>query len=273
MFKIKPILAIQVILFLTACGIHDFDTDLIFPQQNGFDYQTEEAFCQSDPNSSVWLKLFNRDADGNITGETTLVNDLPEMKITRQFSDNGQQVNDSAYYYVSGNWVLQYSHKYVYERNRITEIQRFESDGTISHKTIYKYNGDKPRWEEFWYFSNEEWNFQYAHGFEFNSNGQLVKKESFQTVEKDNVYDTFLYEYKNGKLVEEKRVIITGETSYVIKYFYNHDGTPDKTIKDGNVIEKNFYENGKLSEKHTFYFGIDPGFSQCLGNYIYQYNY
>lgn len=273
MFKIKSILAIQAILFLTACGIHDFDVDLIFPQQNKFDYQSEEAFCQSNPNSGIWLKSFNRDADGNITEETTFVYDLPEMKITRQFNNNGQQVNDSAYSYVSGNRVLQYSHKYVYERNRIAEIQRFEPDGTISHKTVYKYTGDKPRWEEFWYFSNGNWDFQYAHGFDFDRNGHLVKKESFQTVEKDKVYDTFLYEYKNDKLVEEKRIIITGATSYVIKYAYNRDGTLDEKIKDGNVIEKNFYENGKLSEKHTFYFGIDPGFSQCLGNYIYKYNY
>lgn len=272
MFKIKPILAFHAILFLSACGIHDFDTDLIFPQQNEHDYLSEEAFCQSNPNTGVWLKLFNRDADGNITKETTLVNSLPEMEITRKYS-NGQQVNDSAFYYVAGNRALQFSQQYVYQRNRIAEIQRFEPDGTIRHKTIYKYNGNKPRWEEFWYFTNGKWNFQYAHGFEFNSNGQLVKKESFQTEEKNKVFDTFLYKYKYNQLVEEKRIIITGATDYVIKYNYNRDGTLDEKIQNGNVIERNFYANGKLSEKHTFYFGIDPGFSQCLGNFIFKYDY
>ena len=272
MFKIKPILAIQAILFLSACGIHDFEPDLIFPQQNEDEYQSEEAFCQSNPNSGIWLKLFNRDADGNITKETTFVNNLPDMEIASKYN-NGQQVNDSAFYYVSGNRTLQYSHQYLYERNRITEIQRFEPNGTISHKTVYKYYSDKPRWEEFWYFSNNEWKFQYAHRFEFNRDGKLAKKESFQTEEKNKVYDTFLYAYKNGKLVEEKRIIRTGATSYVIKYTYNRDGTLDEKIQDGNVIEKNFYKNGKLSEKHTFYFGIDPGFSQCLGNFIFKYDY
>lgn len=143
----------------------------------------------------------------------------------------------------------------------------------MSHKTTYKYDGNNPQWEEFWYFWNNEWKFQYAHRFEFNKNGKLVKKESYQTEEKDKVYDTFIYKYLNNKLVEEKRIIQTGATSYVLKFSYTSNGFPDETIQDENVIEKNYYSAGQLTEKHTFYFGIDPGFSQCNGNLIYKYEY
>jgi len=45
-------------------------------------------------------------------------------------------------------------------------------------------------------------------------------------------------------------------------------------IKDGkNIIEKNYYFNKKLIEKRTYYFGIDPGYDICYGNYIIRYKY
>jgi hypothetical protein len=50
-------------------------------------------------------------------------------------------------------------------------------------------------------------------------------------------------------------------------------GFIDEITKDGKVVEKNFYELGKLTEKQTFYYGIDPGYYQCGGNLIYKYEY
>lgn len=97
------------------------------------------------------------------------------------------------------------------------------------------------------------------------------KKGSFQDEAKENVYDTFVYAYKNGKLHEKKRIIITGKTSYVKKFFYTAKGFIDEITQDGKVAEKKFYELGRITEKHTFYYGIDPGFSPCGGNFIYKY--
>lgn len=153
------------------------------------------------------------------------------------------------------------------------EIIKYESDGSYTNKTVFKYSGKKLKWEEFYYFTADEWQFQYAHDFEFDRNGNLIKKNSYQTAEKNKVYDEFIYKYKNGRLVEEKRIIRTGETSYIKTFTYTSEGFPDEIISGENVIEKNYYENNKLTEKHTFYFGIDPGFSACNGNFIYRYSY
>lgn len=272
-FKITVILSILFGLFHSSCQLNEFDTALIFDEPGKFQYQKETAFCQSNPDNEIWSKTFTQDKAGNVIEETTFINGLPDLKITRKFDLTNEKETDSTFYNSGGNWFFQNSHQYIYQRNRLAEILRYEPVGTISHKTTYKYNGDKPLWEEFWYFSNNEWKFQYAHRFEFNRDGKLTKKESFQTEEKDKVYDTFIYTYQSGKLTEEKRIIQTGATSYVLKFTYTSKGFPDETIQDGNVIEKNFYTNGRLTEKHTFYFGIDPGFSQCNGNLIYKYSY
>lgn len=271
--KIKVILLILFGLFHSSCQLNEFDTTLIFYESDEFLYQKETAFCQSNPDNEIWSKIFTRDKAGNVIEETTLFNGLPNMKTTREFNLSNQQENDSTFYNSGGNWFFQHSHKYIFQRNRLAEILRYKPCGTISHKTTYEYNGNKLRCEEFWYFSDNEWKFQYAHRFEFNRNGKLSKKESFQTEKKDKVYDTFIYSYSNNKLVEEKRIIQTGTTDYVLKFTYTSKGFPNETIQDGNVIEKNYYTNGRLTEKHTFYFGIDPGFSQCNGNFVYRYEY
>jgi len=67
----------------------------------------------------------------------------------------------------------------------------------------------------------------------------LIKRESYQTEKKDKVYDTLLYTYYANKLVEEKRIIQTGETSYILKFTYTVEGLPFETIQDKKKDELN----------------------------------
>lgn len=271
--KITTKLAILSIIWFSSCQRDDFDTSLIFDEQGNFRYKKESAYCQRNPETEISSKTFFYDKNGNTIKELiSYIGGLEEKKV-QEFNGDNQLLRDSTFYYRSGEWEYQNSTRYIYSQNLLSEKQRYNSDGKLSHKTLYKYVGSMLRWEEFWYFNTNEWKFQYAHGFEFDRNGRLVKKESFQDEAKEKVYDTLVYAYKNGRLYEEKRIIVTGKTSYVKKYSYTPDGFIDEIIKDGNVVEKNFYELGKLIEKHTFYYGIDPGFSPCGGNFIYKYEY
>jgi hypothetical protein len=272
-FKITVILAILFGIFHTSCEHYAYYPPLVFDENEGFQFKKEQAFCKSNPGNEIWSKTFIHDEKGNITEEITFSDGSPNFKTTRTFNGNNQQLTDSIFNFNSGKWQLQNSNKFIYNRNLLSETLKYGADGKNTHKTTYSYQGNELRWEEFWYYSENKWKFQYAHSFDFNNNRKLVKKESYQTEKKDKVYDTFIYTYFNNKLVEEKRIIQTGTTSYVLKFTYTSNGLPDETIQDGNVIEKNFYDDNKLVEKHTFYFGIDPGFSQCNGNLIYKYSY
>jgi len=271
--KITVILSILFGIFFSSCQPYEFYPPLVIDENEGFQYKKERAFCQSNTDKELWSKTFTRDEAGNVIEEITFYNNAPNTKIRRQFNGNNQQLNDSTFNFTDGKWQFQYTQKFVYIRNQLTEILKIEANGSIWNKTLYKYNGNELRWEEFWYFSGNKWVFQYAYGFEFNGNGKLIKRESYQTEKKDKVYDTLLYTYYANKLIEEKRITQTGETDYILKFTYTVEGLPFETIQDKNIIEKNFYTNGRLTEKHTFYFGIDPGFSQCNGNLIYKYEY
>ncbi|HSO85263.1 MAG TPA: hypothetical protein VLQ91_01835 [Draconibacterium sp.] len=271
--KITVILAILFGIFHTSCKHDVFYPPLDIDENEGFQFKKEQAFCKSNPDNEIWSITFTRDVAGNVIEEITFSDGSPIFKTTQTFNSSKQQLTDSTFLFNNGNWQLQYSNKFIYSRNLLSEILKFGADGKNTHKTNYSYQGNELRREEFWNYFENNWKFQYAYGFEFNGNGKLIKRESYQTENKDKVYDTVLYTYYSNKLIEEKRITQTGATSYVLKFTYTSKGLPNETIQDGNVIEKNFYDDDKLIEKHTFYFGIDPGFSQCNGNLIYKYGY
>lgn len=271
--KITAFPTISVVVLLTSCEIGDFNIDPISERNEEFLFQTEKIFCKNDPENEIMSKSFKYDNNDNIIETITFFKDTPDTKSTGSFNECNQRLTDSTFYFNENNWKYVNSNQIIYSGNQLKEIKKYDADGKNTHKIVYKYNGPKPKYEEFYYYYGDHWQFQYAHGFEFDRNGNLLKKSSYQSEQKDEVYDQLIYKYKNGILIEEKRIIRTGATSYIKTFSYTPDGLPDETIQDGNVIEKNFYEEGNLIEKHTFYFGIDPGFSACNGNFIYRYSY
>ncbi|MEN8115978.1 MAG: hypothetical protein ABFS16_03310 [Bacteroidota bacterium] len=271
--KIKEILVISSVLFLVSCQKDEFDIDMNFKNKGNFFYQTQSAFCQRESEKEIWSKSFYYDKNNNLTETITFRYNKPDKKKKSVFTGYSKRLSDSTFYYRNKQWELSYSYQYKYSRNKLTERLKHDEDGTITHKSIYKYSSSKLQWEEFYYFTNEKWQFQYAHKYEYYNRDQVIKKKSYTTEAKDEVYDTYIYINKNGKLREEKRIIRTGKTSYEKKFYYTSKGFIDYIIKDDNIIEQNFYENDKLIEKHTFNFGIDPGFSPCYGNLIYKYEY
>ncbi len=271
--KITAFSTILVVVLFTSCEIEDFNIDPISERNEEFLFQTEKTFCKSDPENEIMSKSFKYDSNGNIIETITFFKDTPDTKSKGSFNESNQRLTDSTFYYNENSWKYENSNQYIYSGTQLKEIQKYDADGKNTHKIVYEYNGTKPKYEEFYYYYGNQWQFQYAHGFEFDRNEDLLKKSSYQTEEKDEVYDQLIYKYKNGILIEEKRIIRTGATSYIKTFSYTPDGFPDETIQDGNVIEKNFYKEGKLIEKHIFYFGIDPGFSACNGNFIYRYSY
>jgi|WetSurMetagenome_2_1015567.scaffolds.fasta_scaffold175328_2 hypothetical protein len=270
--KITGILSIAILVLISSCE-REYDYSLIFDESYPEQLKKEVCYCGKEPDKEVSFKEYSF----NIKGELILV--IQNMYGSNQsktqsfYNQSGGKSTDSIFYYSEGAWIIDQVYKYSYNKDLLLEKIRKNQMGEETHKTLYTYRGTMPEWEEFYYFKDNEWDFQYAHKFEFNRNGLLVKKSSYTTTEKDKVYDYFTYSYKNGKLSEEERILQTGKVSYHKDYFYNKDGMLDYVVQDGNIIEKNTFENSRLVEKQTWYYGIDPCFSQCCGNFICKYEY
>ncbi len=74
-------------------------------------------------------------------------------------------------------------------------------------------------------------------------------------------------------MIEEKKETKVGGLIYLKTYEYDSQGRLVKIQDEENTIEENDYVDNELIEKRTYYFGIDPGFDVCYGNYIYRYEY
>ncbi len=81
------------------------------------------------------------------------------------------------------------------------------------------------------------------------------------------------YHYSRDLLVEERKTTITGNILYSKTFSYNKQNQLLAITDRGNIVEENRYERNRLTEKKIYYFGIDPGYDVCHGNYIYRYEY
>ena len=81
------------------------------------------------------------------------------------------------------------------------------------------------------------------------------------------------YKYSGGLKIEERKETAAGNLIFLRTFHYDFKNRLTKIIEDENIIEENDYIENKLTEKRTYYFGIDPGFDVCYGNYIYRYEY
>lgn len=271
-FKFTAIFLILFVFLFHSCS-DDFNVDVLYPDAEGnFLYIKEKMYCSRTPDEEFKSISFKYDENNNVVEEITYFNNRPDKKISSTFANNLRQL-DSTFYFRDNQWEWVHGYEYKYTKDKLAEKRRLKANGNNSHKVLYSYNNSKLEWEEFYYFNNNAWEYQYGHKYKYYKRDQVVKRESYTSEAKDKVYDTFVYTYNNGKIREEKRIIQTGETSYIKKYYYTRNNLLDYIEKDENIIQQNFYEVGKLVEKHTFYFGIDPCFSPCCGSSVYKYQY
>ena len=103
------------------------------------------------------------------------------------------------------------------------------------------------------------------------SNSKIITKNVFTS--SGQLYWIIKFKYSGNLKIEEKNQTSNGSVIYTRTFEYDSESRLIKIIEDGNVIEQNIYDGSKLREKRIYYFGIDPGFSVCNGNFIYKYQY
>ena len=150
--------------------------------------------------------------------------------------------------------------------NILYKFTGYDTDGKITNIIEYEapreYDNNKlvKEWEHWGGYNTYEY-----------IGDKIIKKTDY-TKNGEELHIT-TYKYSGNLLIEEKRETSVGSLMYLKTYKYDSQNRLVQ-IKDGkNIIEKNYYFNKKLIEKRTYYFGIDPGYDICYGNYIIRYKY
>lgn len=81
------------------------------------------------------------------------------------------------------------------------------------------------------------------------------------------------YKYKGGRLKTEVKETREGNVMYTRKYCYDARKRLESVIEDKELVEEYIYKDNRLVRKNEWYYGIDPGYDFCNGNYITLYEY
>lgn len=114
----------------------------------------------------------------------------------------------------------------------------------------------------------ELWGAYYIYEYE---DGKIVTEYFYS--QSGNLWHVIHKKYKNDLILEEKIVNARGDILSVRKFSYDKEQRLINITSEGNTVEEYIYMENRLMEKKTFYYGIDPGFDPCYGNYLYKYEY
>lgn len=117
----------------------------------------------------------------------------------------------------------------------------------------------------------KEW--QYWGGFSIYKyrNGKVDTRVQHTKIGEEHHITT--YTYSSNLLVRENKKTKDGILIYAKSYSYDSQKRLVRVHEGENIIEENLYRRNQLIERRTYYFGGDPGYDICYGNYIYRFEY
>lgn len=230
--------------------------------------------CQDDTYDKFTKKVVNKYKDNLLTGEKIYYRGELSDSIIYTYNDYDLLFREEHYYRSIYHDPKYYKYKEI--------ISEYDDDLKLISKIFNYYKINKEGRLEF--DKKGKLDYFYEDGllikscgsafcdiYKYNDHGELIKQLIKSA--KGHIYDWYEYEYRHGHKVKEIMRGYDGKIRYVKKFIYDPFWHLIKVQKDDNIIEENKYFFNKLVEKKTYYFGIDPGFYPCRGNYVYGYEY
>ena len=108
--------------------------------------------------------------------------------------------------------------------------------------------------------------------YEYDASGRMTTHTDYTATGERHHITHFKYA-GDLKIKEWKETAYTGTRMYLRKFKYDNNQRLIQVLEDDKIVEENAYTGDRLTEKRVCYWGINPGFSPCNGNYLYKYEY
>jgi len=166
---------------------------------------------------------------------------------------------------------LEREKNYIYnEQNQVilirTETRNLDSEGNVINRSV----AEMPREYENNLLVREGPEDDSHTTYQYENNKVILKTTHAAGGHKHHITR---YRYTGNLLAEEIKETAAGSKMYTRHFQYDARGRLIRVTEDGKTIQENRYKGNRLEERRIFYFGIDPGFSPCGGNYTYRYEY
>lgn|SRR5690606_6830612 len=204
--------------------------------------------------------------NGNLVAETIFNGGDIYSETTYTYDSEGQLMSES--YLTSG---LKLDKTFVYNAlGQLVNVHHNRTDYDLNGQVVSESESEAPReyeqnrlvkeWESWGGFNTYEY-----------ENGKMVVKTDYNGLGEKHHITT--YAYSGSLLVQEKKETRDGALLYLKTYHYDAQQRLIRIREGENTIEENDYQGDQLLEKRVYYFGIDPGYYACNGNFIYRYEY
>jgi len=223
-------------------------------------------FCQDSQDSPLRTINYEYDQNGSLITETSIQNGEVQSETTFEYNSDNRillEVYLTDYRKTEITYVYNESNQLI---NVLYKFTDYDTDGQITAES----ESEEPReyvndqlvkeWEYWGGFSTYEY-----------KNGKVVTKIEY-TKNGEEHHFTY-YKYLGNLLKEEKKETKVGGLMYLKTYSYDSQSRLIQIRDEENIVEENAYDGKKLLEKREYYFGIDPGYFSCQGNYMYRYEY
>ncbi|TRX44914.1 hypothetical protein FNH22_31690 [Fulvivirga sp. M361] len=224
------------------------------------------VFCQASQ-EDPWRTLdYKYDNNGNLITEISMRDEKVQSEITYEYdSDNllTTEVHLTDDSKTEKTFVYNESKQLI---NVLYKFTNYDSDGNVTNESESEapreYDGSQliKEWESWGGFNTYEY-----------LNGKIIT-EINHTKNGSKHHFTY-YKYSGDLLVEEKKENKVGGLIHFKTYVYDSQNRLIQIRDRENIIEESDYNDNKLIEKREYYFGIDPCYSACCGNFIYSYEY
>lgn len=223
------------------------------------------VFCQNTPNETLRRVEYGYSNDKLIT-ETTFSNGEIQSKTTFEYNSDNQlalEINETdwkktekTFIYNELKQLINIIYKFTDYDNNGQVIEESENEAPLE----YENNQLVKEWAYWGGFNTYEY-----------KDGKVITKIDY--TKNGAKHHITRYKYSGELKIEERKETAAASMIYKRTFHYDSKNRLTKIIEDENIIEENDYYENKLTEKRTYYFGIDPGFDVCYGNYIYRYEY
>ncbi len=224
------------------------------------------AYCQEFPDDWRW-RIDYEYYDNNLISEFRYIGDNLYSTTKYEYNESKLLIKKT-YERLSSKTETEYiyndSNQLIY---RIRETVTYNPDGEI-HSIVVRESPLE-------YENNllvREW--AYWGGlttYEYDDDERVVRMNTHTGT--GELHHIYYYRYSGDLKTEEEKETVAGKNIYLRFFEYDSMKRLVRIAEDENTIEENFYTDNKLIERKTYYFGIDPGYDPCYGNYIYKFEY
>ncbi len=234
-------------------------------ESSPFPLKTMTRYCQKIPEIPLSKTVLTYDKENRLIKSSEYRDTTETYRTVSNYNELGLLMSKDFYSFTKDEPKLDRTRIYKYDDKNRLIYEGYDDEKGNNTKNNYTYNENGKLIS-----STNECNYNHWEClYEYDTNGKLNKEYKNNELEVS-------YEYYDNRLTKETHYQhnnFVADKNKEIIYYYDEKGLLTMKREDENIIEKNTYSNGKLVERWTYYFGIDPCFSPCCGQYITKYEY